>query len=238
MKYNQHAHYLRTSLSILLLVSIANLIASPVSLATRAANTPLNPFDGPTDFIRRISLTTNDLVYSASTGKLYASIPSAAGSGGNSIAAIDPMTGVITSATFIGSEPNKLALSDDGHSLYASLNGAAAVRRFDVLTNTPGLQFSLGQDSFSGRFSVSDFAVAPGNPDLLAVARTSGAGVAVFDNGVRRTNVGPIQSSDFLAFSASGSKFYVTGQSTGLQTMTIDASGVTRSTTSSLAAGT
>src|SRR5262250_888774 len=131
MKYNQHAHYVRTSLSILLLVCIANLIASHVSLATRAANTEtssLNPFDAPTDFVRRIPLTTNDLVYSASTGKLYASIPSAAGSSGNSIAAIDPMTGIISSSTFIGSEPNRLTLSDDGHSLYVSLNGAAAVR--------------------------------------------------------------------------------------------------------------
>ena len=240
MKYNQHAHYVRTSLSIVLVVCIANLIASHVSLATRAdtETAPLNPFDGPTDFIRRIPLTTNDLVYSAATGKLYASIPSAAGSSGNSIAAIDPTTGITTSSTFIGSEPNRLTLSDDGHSLYVSLNGAAAVRRFDVLTNTPGLQFSLGQDSFSGRFSVTDFAVAPGNPDLLAVTRSSGAGVAVFDNGVRRTKVGPIQSSDFLAFSASASKFYVTGQSNGLQTMSVDASGVTVSATSSLAAGT
>lgn len=238
MKYNQHAHYRRTSLSILLLVSIANLIASPVSLARRVPNTLPNPFDGPTDFVRRIPLTTNDLVYSASTGKLYASIPSAAGSGGNSIAAIDPVTGVIISSTFIGSEPNKLALSDDGHSLYASLNGAAAVRRFDVLTNTPGLQFSLGQDSFSGRYNATDLAVAPGNPDVLAVTRSPGAGLAVFDNGVRRTNVGPIQSSDFLAFSASASKLYATGQSTGLQTMTVEASGVTVSATSSLVPGT
>src|SRR5215203_4942478 len=140
MKNNQSTHSLRTSLSILLLVSIVNLIASPVSFATRAANTEtarLNPFDGPTDFIRRIPLTTNDLVYSASTGKLYASIPSSGGSSGNSIAAIDPTTGVIGSSTFIGSEPNKLALSDDGHSLYVSLDGASAIRRFDVLTNTP-----------------------------------------------------------------------------------------------------
>jgi sugar lactone lactonase YvrE len=242
MKNNQSTHSLRTSLSILLLVSIVNLIASPVSFATRAANTDaarLNPFDEPTEFIRRIPLTTNDLVYSASTGKLYASIPSSGGSSGNSIAAIDPTTGVIGSSTFIGSEPNKLALSDDGHSLYVSLAGASAIRRFDVLANTPGLQFSLGQDPFFGRFSVNDLAVAPGNPDLLAVVRRQNAGVAVFDNGVRRPNVGPAFSggSNFLAFSASASKLYGTGFSNGLETMTIDASGVTVSSNSTLAAG-
>jgi sugar lactone lactonase YvrE len=204
-----------------------------------------NPFDGPTDFIRQIPLKTNDLVYSALTGKLYASIPGSAGSSGNSIAAIDPTTGVVGTPTFVGSEPNKLALSDDGHNLYVSLDGSLAIRRFDTLTNTPGLQFSLGQDSFFGRYSVSDFAVAPGNPDLLAVARIylgvspPEAGVAVFDNGIRRTNVGPghISGSDFLAFSAAASKLYGTGQSSGLTTMAIDASGVTVSFAGTLASG-
>jgi hypothetical protein len=223
-------------LSLLLLIVI---VVSPLSPASRAARTsaPLySPFDGPTDFIRQIPLATNDLVYSSLTGKIYATVPSTAGSSGNSIKSIDPATGIVESSTLIGSEPNKLALSDDGHSLYVSLDGSAAVRRFDVQTNTPGLQFTLGQDSFFGRFLVGEFAVAPGNPDLLAVARTSSSlagGVAMFDNGVRRTNVA---SSDFIAFSNSASKLYGTSFS-GLQTLNIDASGVTAGSSSSLAAG-
>ncbi len=242
MKNTRSVLCLRTSLALLLFVSIINLIASPVSLATRTANSeapPVNAFAEPTDFIRRIPLITKDLVYSDLTDKLYASVPSSAGSSGNSIVTIDPVTGVVSNATFIGSEPNKLTLSDDGHSLYVSLDGSFHVRRFDVLTNTPGLQFSLGQEAFSGRFSVNDFAVAPGNPDVLAVARTQNAGVAVFDNGVRRPNVGPTFSSgsDFLAFSASASKLYGTGFSSGLSTMTINASGVTVDSTTTLAAG-
>jgi Calx-beta domain len=226
--------YWRRRLSLLLLVVI---VVSPLSFASRAARTaPLSPFDGPTEFIRQIPLATNDLAYSSLTGKIYATVPSTAGSSGNSIKSIDPATGIVESSTFIGSEPNKLALSDDGHNLYVSLDGSAAVRRFDVQTNTPGLQFTLGQDSFFGRFLVGDFAVAPGNPDLLAVARSSSSsegGVAVFDNGVRRTNVA--SNSNFLAFSASASKLYGTSFS-GLQTMTVDASGVTAGSSSSLAA--
>src|ERR1041385_7385322 len=115
MNKHHYAQYLRTRLALLLLV---NFVASPL-LATRAANmnaAPLSPFDGPTEFIRRIPLTTNDLVYNTSTGKLYVTIPSSAGSSGNSIAAIDPTTGIVGTPTFVGSEPNKLALSDDGHS--------------------------------------------------------------------------------------------------------------------------
>jgi Calx-beta domain len=237
---NNSAYYWRRRLALLLLVTI---VVSPLSLprAVKTEAPSYSPFDGPTEFIRQIPLTTNDLVYSSLTGKIYASVPSSAGSDGNSLKSINPTTGIIESSTFIGSEPNKLAISDDGHNLYVSLDGSAAVRRFDAQTNTPGLQFTLGQDSFFGRYFVGEFAVAPGNPDLLAVARSfgnspSGAGVAVFDNGVRRTTVG--SNSDFLAFSASASKLYGTGvSSTGLQTLTIDASGVTVSSTSSLAAG-
>src|SRR6185369_4735156 len=217
-------------LTLLLLVSIINLIAAPFLPAA-----PVNPPDGPTEFIRRINLPTNDLVYSSTTGRIYASVPSSAGSGGNSIAAIDPTTGSITSTTFIGSEPNKLALSDDGHSLYASLDGAFAIRRFDVLTNTPGLQFSVGQDSFFGRYNITDLAVAPANPGTVAIARQYGgvsppeAGVAVFDNGVQRPNTGPghLSGSDFLAFSASPAKLFGSGPSAGIQILNLDASGVT-----------
>src|SRR6185369_1953867 len=126
--------------------------------------------------------------------------------------------------------------------MYVSLDGAAAVRRFDAQTHVPGLQFTLGQDPlFGGRFFAGELAVAPANPDVLAVARSrgfgpSGSGVAVFDNGVPRTTAG--SSSDFIAFSASASKLYGSGVSgTGLQTLTIDGSGVTVSSTTSLAQG-
>ena len=225
-------------LTLLLLVSLVNLIASPFLPAA-----PLNPPDGPTEFIRRINLSTNDLVYGGTTGKIYASVPSSAGSTGNSIAAIDPTTGLITSTTFIGSEPNKLAISDDGHSLYVSLDGSFSICRFDTVTNTPVLKFAVGVDPLFGRYSVGDLAVAPANPGMLAVARVKvntsppEAGVAIYDDGIRRPNTGPghVFGSDFLAFSASASKLYGASE-TGLQTMAIDASGVTVSSTNSLAA--
>src|ERR1041385_8388056 len=180
---NNSAYHRRRRLALLLLIAI---VASPLSVASDTKAPLFKPFDGPTEFIRQIPLPANDLVYSPLTGKFYASVPSSVGGGGNSIKSIDPATGTIESSTFIGSEPNKLALSDDGHNLYVSLDGSAAVRRFDVQTNTPGLQFTLGQDSFSGRYVVGEFAVAPGNPDLVAVARSFGGGIAVYDNGVRR----------------------------------------------------
>jgi sugar lactone lactonase YvrE len=200
---------------------------------------------GPTDFIRRISLRTNDLVYSSTLNKLFVSVPSSAGAGGNSITSIDPTNGAIGTPVFVGSEPNRLALSDDGHSMYVNLDGAFAIRRFDANTQTPGIQFPVGQDQFFGRLNVTDLAVAPGNPNVLAIARSRPgvsppqAGVAVYDNGVQRPTTGPDHSegSDFLAFSAVESKLYGTGSFSGLKTMAVNASGISVSFSSNLASG-
>src|SRR3954447_8470097 len=225
--------YVRRKLALLLLISIVNFITAPFLLASRNTAMAANAPDGPTDFIRQIPLTTNDLVYSSSTGRIYASVPSSAGSSGNSLQAIDPTTGLVTSSIFVGSEPNKLAISDDGHSLYVSLDGSLALRRFETLTNTPGTQFSVGQEPFFfGRLGASDIAVAAGNPNLIAVARTQQAGVAIFDNGVRRTNTAA-SGSNFITFSASASKLYSTGFD-GLSTLAVDGAGVTVSSTNGL----
>src|SRR5215216_7510412 len=102
MKNIRRAPRLRRRLALLLLLSTINFIAAPFLLANRSAVAPFNAPDAPTDFIRRINLTTNDLVYSASAGRIYASVPSSSGSSGNSLQAIDPTTGLVTSTTFVG----------------------------------------------------------------------------------------------------------------------------------------
>ena len=148
--------------------------------------------------IRTIQLATNDLIYDPGTGRIYASVPGRAPGGiGNSIVAIDPETGTIGPPVFVGSEPGRLARSDDGRFLYVGLDGAGAVRRFDLGTQTPGLQFPLGSDQFFGARIAHDIQVLPGSPHAVAVAmgyRTvypQFAGVAIFDNGVARPTVIP-----------------------------------------------
>ena len=237
MRNPKSARTLRRKLALILIVSVISCVISPLFPRTSVGAAP---FDDPTSFIRRLPFVTNDLVYSSTTGKIYASLPSSMGSIGNSIATIDPTTGAITNTTFVGSEPKNLALSDDGHSLYVWLDGAFAIRRFDTLTNTPGIQFSMGQDATNGRYFVRDFAVAPGNPNVLAVSRAlsngNSAGVVIFDNGVQRPNITSSgNTAGSLAFSASGTKLYGSSQST-FQTMTVDASGVTVTSTSPVGA--
>ncbi len=191
------------------------------------------PAQADTHSIRMFSIVMKDLVFDRTTGKFYASIPSRAGSTGNSIAKIDPATGQIESTVFVGSEPGKLALSDDGHTLYVSLDGAGAVRRYDISTQTPLQHFTVNENSSEPLF-VKDLAVAPGNPNLVAVARKNDngisdfEGVAVYDQGVRRPLTTPrFTGSEFIAFSSSASTLYGSGSGgAGVQTMTVTAAGV------------
>ena len=133
-------------------------------------------------FVRSVDLSANDLIYNAGTGSLIASVAGAAGSPtGNTISYVDPLTGTIQRSVFIGSDPNKLAQSDDGTTLYTGLGGASAIRRFDIASGTPGLQFPTNY-YFS---HPADIAVMPGSPGTIAVAGDI-EGLAVFDNGVLR----------------------------------------------------
>ena len=145
--------------------------------------------------IQSLDLFSNDLVYDAQTDRIYASVPSTNGANGNSIGIINPHTAQLDTTIFIGSEPGKLALSDDGTYLYVALNGAAGVRRFAVPTRQAGLQFPLGSDAFTGLYYVEDTAVMPGKPQTITVSRrntgfcTRYEGVAIYDDDVRRSAV-------------------------------------------------
>ena len=191
-------------LAILITTGTASiLIATRVGAAGTFTNRlfPAAP-QAQTDFIRVVGITgVNDVTYSSTTGKLYVSVSSNGGSVGNTITTVDPLTGNLSNSVFVGSEPNKLALSDNGTTLYTTLEGAFAVRQFNVQTQTPGAQFAFGQDSFFGIYSISDLVVSPGNPNVVALARQfrglspPEAGVAVFDNGVQRPMTRPVTVS-------------------------------------------
>ena len=140
-----------------------------------------------------VSLATKDLAYSPLTQRLYATTPA-----NNSVQEIDPLTGALLRSLFVGSQPNKLAMSDTGAHLYVGLDGAAAVARINLATFTVNLQFSLGVDGSSGPLLPHDLAVQPGNPNVLAVVRkpansSATRGVGIFESGVLR----PTATTDF-----------------------------------------
>jgi len=224
---------------------------APTPTPTPASTPTPTPTPIPTPApgeLRPISLATNDLVADPNTQTIFASVPSSSGANGNSLAPIDPVAGTVGQTVFIGSEPNKLAISDDGQTIYVALDGANAVRRFAVPTHIPGLQFSLGSDPFFGAFRAEDMAVAPGQPDILAVSRLRvgvsprHGGVAIFDNGVQRPTTTPDHTgSNVIEFSRSPAVLYGQNIETtefGFRRMAVAPCGViTLNTTQNLFAG-
>jgi trimeric autotransporter adhesin len=105
----------------------------------------------PFPVFQTVALDTNDIVFDPFTRKLYASVPSTATQvTGNSIVSIDPLTGALGSPIFVGSEPTRISISDDGQYLYAVLSGSNSVRRLNLTTLTPETQFTTISAVFAG----------------------------------------------------------------------------------------
>jgi hypothetical protein len=194
----------------------------------------------PQPFTTFLALPINDIVYNTVDGLIYASIAGSAGEGlGNTIAGIDPSSGVILKTIFVGSEPTRIALSSDGTQLFVGLNGAGAVRQVNLTTAIAGVQFSLGGGPgvYNAPYVASGLAAVPGEPSSVAVYGTNGV-VTIFDSGVARAKTSSGLSTYFnqnyggLAFGNSASTLYLNSQSIGsnLYTLTIDATGVTAAT--------
>ena len=213
---------------------LAGFAQASISVSTPENSTQPAP---PQPFDTFLALPVNDIVYNAKDGLIYASVPGRAGVNlGNTIAAIDPTTGVIEKTIFVGSEPNRLALSDDGTQLFAGLDGAGAVRQVNLTTGTASEQFSLGGGPgiYDPPYTAVSFAAVPGEPNSVAVYAGDSI-VTIFDSGVARPNSTPGVGGDFvrfagaLAFGSSASTLYLTSNAiTGyLDKLTVDATGVT-----------
>jgi hypothetical protein len=111
------------------------------------------------------------------------------------------------------------------------------VSQFNTASKTSQRVFALGSDPFFGLFSAEDIAVVPGHPESIAVSRKFAttsprhAGVAIYDNGVKRLNETEDHTgSNVIEFSATDSTLYgYNNESTefGFRTMSVNASGVT-----------
>lgn len=148
-----------------------------------------------------IAVDANDLVYDPTSDTMWASVGSGATFGANSVVPIG-RDGSVGTPILVGSEPNRLALADDGSYLYVGLDGAGAVRRVNLASRVADLQWSLGAD-FCGTNLAADIAVMPGQPETVAVSRGTGcspstSGVVVFDAGVPRPDATPDHTGPYL----------------------------------------
>lgn len=121
----------------------------------------------PLTIYSAIKAGANRLAYDPFSRKLIASLGSSTSSG-NSIEFVTPDTGTTDSSVSIGSEPTRLALSDDGQALYVLLTGGNSLVRFNMLTQTSGPSFALTPPSGSNS-SAFTFAIQPGGENTLAL---------------------------------------------------------------------
>lgn len=183
-----------------------------------------------------VAITTSDIVYNSKDGLIYASVPGDSPDvTGNSVVGIDPTTGNVMRQIWVGSNPNKLALSSDGTQLFVGLDGAASVAQVDLTQGKVVNQFSLGGGSglYNPPMTALYMAAVPGSPDSVAVSTMGGTGntsaqVTIYDSGVARANAytsgeGP------LSFGASASTLYVV-TNLNVEELTVDATGITGAT--------
>lgn len=218
MNINKCIQSLRRRLALVLVVSLVTFIASPLMLRYASARTPMS--SPPETFVRPVDLPANNLVFSEATQALYASVPVSGGANGNSITKINPQTGEVGPSIFIGNGPNQMAISNDGQTIWAHLDGAAAARRFDVSTETAGLQFP------TSLVRPNAMEVVPGHPESVVLSNGSWGATTIYDNGILR----PVMASQVNAaqFGANASVLYGSF-GTDLVKFLVDSSGVTLS---------
>jgi hypothetical protein len=153
-------------------------------------SSPLNFVIGPSAQVTTVNLIANDAAWDPVNQVVYLSVPSAAGSNGNTVQVLNPTTGTLGASAFAGSEPYLLSVSATSEYLYVSQNGASTVQ----VMNLPGLSNALTIDLGTGGFFGPDYAMdlqaAPTSDSLVAVVRgTPGTspeeegGVVIYDNG-------------------------------------------------------
>ncbi len=174
-----------------------------------------------------VSMANNDIVYNTKDGLLYASVPAIGiGTGGNSVVGIDPVTGNVSRTIWVGSKPNKLALSSDGTQLFVGIDGAASVAQVDLTQGTVVNQFHLGGGAgiYNPPYTAIALAAVPGSPNSVAVA--AGSTVAIYDSGVARPNASSAAGAGPLAFGSSASILYVANGS-NIEQLTVNSTGIT-----------
>lgn len=155
-----------------------------------------------------IPLAHNALVFDAARNAYYASVPGSVVGNGNRIATVDPASGQVSYSAPVGSEPNVLAISSDGGSLYVGLDGSGELLKLALPSMAEQGRVRFPTDMFSGQSHASAIAASPVEPGVVAVT-LSEFGVGLLRDLVLQTNfASPFATSDLLAFDAAGAFVY------------------------------
>jgi uncharacterized repeat protein (TIGR01451 family) len=131
-----------------------------------------------------LTIGVNHILYEPYSRQIYASVGSGSATvNGNTIAAITPLTGTIGAPVFVGSQPTKMAISDDGNIMYVILAGAASVARFNLQTQATQFTCAPVNSSVYGTSTggFRDIAVQTGSENTIALDFGYTGGMALID---------------------------------------------------------
>ena len=212
-------------------VAVSN--PSPGGGTSAAQTFTITAAPAATTWVRSVAGITaaQSIVWDASHGNLYVSIPSTDTTIPNTIVPINPVTGNAGTPVAAGNNPDLLSISPDSAYLWAGLDGDNAVQRFLLPGLTKDISFSLPVDPYGSPQQPVSLQAAPNSPHTLGVIAghwgysPPGDGVYVYDDATPRpTSVTGYESGgpmiDWMQWGANVSVIY------GNQYTTIDAGGV------------
>lgn len=183
-----------------------------------------------------IPLPTNDILFAPIQKRIYASVPSSIFNYGNSICCINPDLGTIEKSIWVGSEPDKIAISSDEKYLYVSFSQIPQIKKINLITNKIEQEvfFTNEESSSVVGYGANDIAVMPNRANTYVVIRKNTTtipnyeGVVIMDGNKRRTNiVSGYDESKSLLFTADST--HIWGIDKGIwHKLKIDTSGISK----------
>ena len=185
----------------------------------------------------RLLQSAEDMVYDPVRNRLLLAIASAAVGPSNGIGVLNPISGLLESFVPLGHRPFKLARSREGQFLYVSSKEDGLVQRFDLATLAQDLEFYPGGDWVNDSLSpyyAAELEPMPDNPRSLVAWRVRrpgvsmeyGYGLAVFDDGVMRSNVTAFGGAWKIGFDSAASTLYAYDTGGGFNRCALDSGGV------------
>jgi hypothetical protein len=152
----------------------------------------LPPLDQPTIYRRLPGATA--IVASPTRDVIYVAVGPSGGDYADSIIVLDPISAEYIGGVRVGPNPDRLAISDDGTTLWAALHDRSSVLEIDVSSDVVSLdEYVLPEGDFAPRaHAAGPMVLLPGTTDSLAVTlhvddlSPSLVGVVLLDRGVAR----------------------------------------------------
>jgi hypothetical protein len=188
-------------------------VTIPANLLAGAANLPISVYDSGSNLFSTNALTFSVLPapgntkvtplnlaglamsWDASTSLLYVGAADYDGAYPNSIVAINPETGTISSSQTVSPDPDLLSISSDDQYLYAGFASATDMTQLQLPSLGSPLTWPLTNPSSSAVFWAGDLRAAPGSPHTTALTLfnqlsfpNETGGVVIYDDNVLRPN--------------------------------------------------